>query len=123
MGRIRSFLSSVWDRRKVDIPVDMERRHPTRLRDADRMVKESRERLEQAIKQRLNGVNKKIANDCQQTVVFSTYRDICPSKGPEIGGVKLCRDKHHPDASSNEITICEEDKCPRLALAVKGIAA
>lgn len=121
---LRRFLSFL-ERRKHEMPVAVERRHNGRSR-----YEKARDEMHDAIGELDRTVRTKredlIKRDCDapgKTVIFSTYRDICPQRGPELLGVRYCRHPEHPDKEHTSHTICEERKCPRLFLAMRGLAA
>lgn len=122
---LRRFLGFL-ERRKVNLPVAEDRRknHRWRHEKAAAEAKDALSKFEETVRMKREDFFKREAiNDKQTTVIFSTYREICYWKGPEIGGMKICRHKGHPDAANHAVCICDEDKCPTLALAMKGQAA
>ena len=122
MASLRRWLARLGDRRREQRPVKQDRRAPS-VREAKDRLSQAHAQLDEFLKKH-RGESKSIAsNDRQQVVIFSTWRDICASKGPDIGGLRLCRHKDHPDAANSELAICEECKCPTLSLAMlKGAA-
>lgn len=79
--------------------------------------------LDRTIRIRRQDITKRDCDAPSKTVIFETYMDICPQRGPEIMKVRYCRHPDHPDKSESSLTICDEKKCPRLMLAMRGIAA
>lgn len=58
MGNLRKLMSWISDRRKRNVPVKSERRErKMRLRDADRLLSDSLERLDQTIIRHRNGAD------------------------------------------------------------------
>ena len=121
---IRRFISFL-ERRKHDVPVEKERRVNGRNRyeRARDEMHDALGDLEKTIRVRREDLIKRDCDSPGKTVIFETYRDICPQRGPELIGVRYCRHPDHPDKSTTAHTICEEKKCPRLMLAMRGIAA
>lgn len=123
LERLRGLLR---DRRKDSKPVEQERRADdkrSRQKQVDDRLADAIDELDRTVRLRRDDLLKMVAvNDAQQVVIFSTYREICESKGPEIGGMRLCRDSRHPHANDGSVQICDERLCPRLWAALKGAA-
>ena len=109
----------LFERRKNHEPVLEERRNRNR-KDIDRRLKEAISEFETVVGVHKDDPKRVVANDRQQTVIFSTFREVCRAKGPELGRLTLCRHRSHPDAANSALSICDEDKCPILVL--KGAA-
>lgn len=109
MGKIREMLR-FFDRRRRSEPVVVERRH------TKPSLKSSREHLRTALREfdsaarRLTGEKREVANDIQQTVKFSTFREICTFRVPQVQ-VRLCRHPKH-DAANTGTAACDEQLCP-----------
>lgn len=114
-----------FERRKRNEPVAEERRRPRRSRheQADAEYRDALSNFEQTVRMKREDFFKCQMEEVRQTIVFSTYREICQQRGPEIMGLRLCRHKQHPDAKDVAHAICDENKCPRIAMALQGIAA
>lgn len=120
MEKIRELLYRVFrgERRKEQVPVTQERRK-VRMRMADDRLKAALHDLDQTVRiSREQFFKREVANDRQQVVTFSSYREICEFKGPEMGSVRLCRNSMHPDASNSALAICDEYKCPKMNAAL-----
>lgn len=124
MEKLRTLFFRMFDRRKMDKPVSDDRRQrKPRLKEIDARLKSAVDRLEEKTARMIRGdLSRCVANDRQQVVIFSTFREICQFKGPEIAALRLCRHKDHPEAANSAYAICDEDKCPSLTAALKGAA-
>lgn len=123
MPSLRNFFRKLFDRRKRDTPVQYERRNNKfHIRDVDERLRTVVNKLEERTSRlRREDLERATANDAQQVVIFSTFRDICQFKGPQMAMMRFCRHPNHPDAA-NSVRICEEDKCPKIMAALKGAA-
>ncbi len=114
----------IWrDRRTHDEPVSLERRkRKVSMRDADKRLHESMDRFEQTVRiKREDFFRREVSNDIQQTVQFSTYREICSFK-VDAGIHRLCRHSNH-EAANTGIAKCNEELCPVMrGFALKGAA-
>lgn len=123
LGRLRGLFGN---RRKRDEPRDDDRRggggRGDRMKAAEKKADAALDELNRTVRMRREDFMERAAqNDHQQVVIFSTFREICQQKGPELGAIRLCRHPSHPDAA-NAHKICDENKCPKIMLALKGAA-
>lgn len=105
MGMVSDLLRAVRDRRKSTTPVRDERRRPG-MKDADKRLGDSLDRLHEAV----TPGEREVANDVQQTVRFSTFREICRHQ-VNAGQHRLCRHQSH-DAANTGVAKCTEELCP-----------
>ena len=128
MNRMFARIRALWnERRKRDIPVALERRGSGRKRrqEVEKRYDDAVADLERTVRMNRDDIFKNqtlVINDAQQVVIFNTYREICPAKGPEVGQYRLCRHPNHQDAANTALPKCEEEKCPLLLEALKGTA-
>ena len=113
MTRLRDVFSKFFDRRKRSQPVDAERRQPRpRLKDADRQLDEALDGLTTMLGKRKPPATKlRAMNDIQQTVIFSTLRDICRYATSKDFAVRFCRHSKH-EAANTGMATCNEGQCP-----------
>lgn len=116
------------NRRKRDDPHDDDRRGGGgggfgKMKEADKKLRDSVDELNRTVRLRRDDFKCVVANDRQQVVIFSTFREICTSKGPQIGWMRLCRHDNHVNANDPRGAICDEELCPKLnAALLKGAA-
>lgn len=109
--KIKTMLAALFaDRRNRDVAVEIERRGArVRMKEADRRVKESMERLSKALKDR-GALKREVANDIQTVVHFPSFAAICKWRVPGVA-MRLCRNPQH-EASNTGVAECNEEKCP-----------
>lgn len=123
MSKILERLKSIWkERRHTSIPVSTDRRKPRMtLRQVDDRLHSALDDLEKTVKLKREDFTRMVANDSQQTVIFSTYREICRDR-VVAGETILCRNKAH-EAANTGIAKCTEQLCPvMMGRILKGAA-
>lgn len=114
------------ERRTQDLPVSDDRRKRKTIKEADQSLDNALDRLDQTMRmKRADFIREErvvAVNDSQQTVIFSTFREICRFRGSEALKVTLCRHRRHEDAANSALAVCEEGKCPLILEALKGAA-
>ena len=94
------------------------------MKEADQRLHETLDRLERTV--RMNRYDLKrivdVANDVQQTTIFSTFQEICEYHLQQ-GEYRLCRHRLH-EAANTGMARCEEKLCPVMLgkIALKGAA-
>ena len=112
MTRLRDVFSKFFDRRKRALPVDAERRQQRpRLKDADQQLDEALDDLTTLLGKRHSKPKARAMNDSQQTVIFSTFRDICRYATSKDFAVRFCRNPKH-EAANTGVATCNEGQCP-----------
>lgn len=111
------------ERRHRQEPVASERRR-VRItpKEAHERALRASEDLDRTVRLRREDLLKLSANDVQQTVIFSTYREICEHRLQQ-GEYRLCRHPLH-DAANTGMARCDEKLCPVMLgkIALKGAA-
>ena len=112
---VKDFWHRIINRRKQDVPVSIDRRvGKTKMRDADKMLRDAIQDLEQTVRlKREDFLKREVANDIQHQVQFVTFRDICSFSGSKELAIRLCRNPKH-EAANTGIATCEETLCPLL---------
>ena len=91
MNRMFARIRALWnERRKRDMPVSLERRGSGKKRrqEVEKRYDDAVADLERTVRMNRDDIFKNqtlVINDAQQVVIFNTYREICPAKGPEVG--------------------------------------
>lgn len=98
------------NRRKAQEPITVERRSSQKVRDVDARLHHAVEDLEQTLSARRDDWFKRVANDIQQEVIFSTFREVCSYKSG-LGQYRICRHPKHSAANSG-LAPCDEQSCP-----------
>lgn len=112
MANLREFFSRIGGRRKVNVPVDQDRRG-IGLKEAKDRLKSAHDRLEEMVKQQTSPRKREVANDIQHQVQFVTFRDICTFSGSKELAIRLCKHPKH-EAANTGIATCDELLCPLL---------
>lgn len=103
------------ERRTHNEPVAIDRRKRISSKDADQLLHDATERLDRTVKLKREDFLKMevlgVANDIQQQVQFTTFRDICDFSGSRELTILLCRNPKHPAANTG-IATCDEQLCP-----------
>ena len=124
MVRILSSWRKLWgNRRTHDEPVAEERRVKLKHKEVYKRFDESMEHFDQTIRMKRDDFfrgEKFTANDSQQVVIFSTFREICAYRLTQ-GQYRLCKHPKH-EAANTGVAKCEEQLCPALAAALRGAA-
>lgn len=113
MGKISNrIIAFFMERRKKSVPVSHERRSANnRMRDADKRLSESIDKLDRTVRlRREDFIRRTVANDIQTVTIFSTFSDICTWKVPNLS-VRMCRHPQH-EAANTGVAKCDEHLCP-----------
>ena len=111
LGRIRSMWNL--DRRKRQTPVATERRTRHKRKDVEQRYTNAIEDFSETVRaNRTDIVSKFSANDNQQVIIWSTFRDLC-THGLKAGEYFLCRHPKH-EAANTGIAKCEQQVCPLI---------
>lgn len=116
---VRDIVGCMFERRKRNEPVSVDRRKLTRLQSADKRLHEALRKLNESVRPKSDD-NRKVANDSQQEVQFATFRDICTFR-LEAGQHRLCRHKNH-EAANTGVAKCDEAVCPFMLGTAKSAA-
>lgn len=108
---LRRWIARLTDRRKLNIPVSIDRRAP-QAREIKERLDRAHERLLETVKKHTGELPRIAANDIQQVVIFSTFREICSFR-LTAGEHRLCRHEKH-EAANTGIAPCNEQLCPSL---------
>ena len=113
MIRFREVFSRLFDRRRRTEPVSEERRQPRqRMKHVDQQLDDALDGLTTMLGKRNPPTSKlRAMNDSQQTVIFSTFREICRFATSKDFAVRFCRHPKH-EAANTGCASCNEGQCP-----------
>ena len=121
MTRLLEVFGRFFDRRKRSEPVVEERRQEPQRRQARQRAKQADQQLDEALDDLTTLLGKRHSkpkaramNDMQQTVIFSTFREICRFATSKEFAVRFCRHPKH-EAANTGMATCNEGQCPITA--------
>lgn len=103
---IKIIFRTIINRRKRQEPVTVERRRRIRTREAEHTLRQSIERLSNAIRMK----RPDIMEFGTATVTFATFSEVCNYRVPGLN-IRLCRHKKHENAK-DALAPCNERLCP-----------
>ena len=110
MLSLKGIFRSVVNRRRLQQPVETERRKRLRPREAETRLTNAISDLSKMVRSKTRDSVRAVANDVQAVVKFMTFAEICTLRVPGVN-VRMCRHPKHESANTGK-AFCTEELCP-----------